>query len=187
MRLTEFATDTFEDFKEMFGKFLPIAMETIELQSLPKFHFDDYVDSPGQPTFGMYKNGQNIMHIGLAGRHPVDILRTIAHELVHYKQDTEHQLNIHSGDTGSPEENQAHQLAGVVMRHFNKQYPEYLHSKPVVENFADGKGPGRPGDSQRHGIPKKATMAELEKASHSKGRKGQLARWQLNMRRGRKK
>jgi hypothetical protein len=55
------------------------------------------------------------------------------------------------------------------------------------ENFADGKGPGRPGDSQRHGIPKKATMAELEKASHAKGRKGQLARWQLNMRRGRKK
>jgi hypothetical protein len=57
----------------------------------------------------------------------------------------------------------------------------------VMENFADGKGPGRPGDSQRHGIPKGATMAELEKASHSAGRKGQLARWQLNMRRGHKK
>ena len=55
------------------------------------------------------------------------------------------------------------------------------------ENFADGKGPGRPGDSQRHGIPKGATMAELEKASHADGRKGQLARWQLNMRRGKKK
>jgi hypothetical protein len=57
----------------------------------------------------------------------------------------------------------------------------------VSENFADGKGPGRPGDSQRHGIPKGATKAELEKASHAKGRKGQLARWQLNMRRGHKK
>jgi gamma-glutamylcyclotransferase (GGCT)/AIG2-like uncharacterized protein YtfP/GNAT superfamily N-acetyltransferase len=56
----------------------------------------------------------------------------------------------------------------------------------VAENFADGKGPGRPGDSQRHGIPKHATMAELEKASHAGGRKGQLARWQLNMRRGKK-
>ena len=57
----------------------------------------------------------------------------------------------------------------------------------LAENFADGKGPGRPGDSQRHGIPKGATMAELEKASHAKGRKGQLARWQLNMRRGKKR
>ena len=57
----------------------------------------------------------------------------------------------------------------------------------LSENFADGKGPGRPGDSQRHGIPKGATMAELEKASHASGRKGQLARWQLNMRRGKAK
>ena len=57
----------------------------------------------------------------------------------------------------------------------------------TTENFADGKGPGRPGDSQRHGIPKGATIAQLEKASHAKGRKGQLARWQLNMRRGKKK
>jgi pyrimidine deaminase RibD-like protein len=57
----------------------------------------------------------------------------------------------------------------------------------VYENFADGKGPGRTGDSVRHGIPKKATQAELTKASHAKGRKGQLARWQLNMRNGRNK
>ena len=57
----------------------------------------------------------------------------------------------------------------------------------LAENFADGKGPGRPGDSQRHGIPKGATMAQLEKAAHAKGRKGQLARWQLNMRRGKKR
>jgi pterin-4a-carbinolamine dehydratase len=57
----------------------------------------------------------------------------------------------------------------------------------VAENFADGKGPGKPGDSQRHGIPKGATMAELEKAANAPGRKGQLARWQINMRRGKKK
>ena len=61
------------------------------------------------------------------------------------------------------------------------------YKKPVEENFADGKGPGRPGDSQRHGIPKGATIAELEKAAKAPGRKGQLARWQLNMRRGQKK
>jgi hypothetical protein len=67
------------------------------------------------------------------------------------------------------------------------KYPAYGSRQDVGENFADGKGPGRPGDSQRHGIPKNATMAELEKASHAGGRKGQLARWQLNMRRGHKK
>jgi 5'(3')-deoxyribonucleotidase len=64
---------------------------------------------------------------------------------------------------------------------------ETTPKKKFGENFADGKGPGRPGDSQRHGIPKGATISQLEKASHATGRKGQLARWQLNMRRGKKK
>lgn len=57
----------------------------------------------------------------------------------------------------------------------------------LAENFADGRNPQDKGDSQRHGIPKGATMAELEKAAKASGRKGQLARWQLNMRRGQKK
>jgi hypothetical protein len=73
-----------------------------------------------------------------------------------------------------------------INKNKNDPYAQ-TYKKPVEENFADGKGPGRAGDSQRHGIPKGATMAELEKASHSAGRKGELARWQLNMRRGKKK
>jgi hypothetical protein len=70
---------------------------------------------------------------------------------------------------------------------FEQSTGHNMSVRGLQENFADGKGPGRPGDSQRHGIPKGATMAELEKASHASGRKGQLARWQLNMRRGKKK
>ena len=62
-----------------------------------------------------------------------------------------------------------------------------INTEGLAENFADGRNPQDKGDSQRHGIPKNATMAELEKASHAAGRKGQLARWQLNMRRGHKK
>jgi pyrimidine deaminase RibD-like protein len=82
------------------------------------------------------------------------------------------------------------------LRHLCKKFADTFLKKDVdeagiginvYENFADGKGPGRPGDSLRHGIPKHATKAELEKASHAKGRKGQLARWQLNMRNGHKK
>jgi len=60
-------------------------------------------------------------------------------------------------------------------------------NQDVAENFADGRNPQDKGDSQRHGIPKGATMAQLEKAAKAPGRKGQLARWQLNMRRGQKK
>jgi hypothetical protein len=60
----------------------------------------------------------------------------------------------------------------------------------VDENFADGKGPGRPGDSKRAGIPKGASIAQLKKIRGSKTaspRKKQLAHWQINMRNGKKK
>jgi hypothetical protein len=80
-----------------------------------------------------------------------------------------------------------HDAGHGVWQHIAQKLGLQYDAHMVKENFADGKGPGRPGDSQRHGIPKHATMTELEKASHAKGRKGQLARWQLNMRRGHKK
>ena len=58
------------------------------------------------------------------------------------------------------------------------------------ENFADGKGPGRAGDSKRAVIPKGATITQLKRIRSSKtasARKKQLAHWQINMRQGRKK
>lgn len=61
------------------------------------------------------------------------------------------------------------------------------NAQTVTENFADGKGPGKPGDSARHGIPKNATLTQLDSIGRGKGRKAQLARWQANMRRGRKR
>jgi len=58
----------------------------------------------------------------------------------------------------------------------------------VGENFADGKNPGRKGLSKRVGIPKKASLGQLEKiAKSSSGERRRMAQWQLNMRRGKKK
>jgi hypothetical protein len=65
-----------------------------------------------------------------------------------------------------------------------------LQLASMEENFADGRGPGKPGDSKRAGIPKGASIAQLKKIRSSKtasARKKQLAHWQINMRQGRKK
>ena len=62
--------------------------------------------------------------------------------------------------------------------------------RQVRENFADGRNPQDQGDSARHGIPSKASIAQLEKIRSSDSaspRKKQLAHWQINMRRGRAK
>jgi len=57
----------------------------------------------------------------------------------------------------------------------------------VWENFIDGKHPEDKGDSKRLGVPKHASLTQLDKIGHGSGRKAQLARWQANMRRGRAK
>ena len=200
--------------------FLPLAIKHLELKKLPKIKLLDEVETEHMPSFGKFSNDERTIHLGIKNRHPNDILRTLAHELTHYAQGQRDELDADSGATGSPEEDQANAEAGVIMREFNQQFPQYMELKPIVvekwsnkykksincanpkgfsqkahcagrkkanENFADGKGPGRAGDSQRHGIPKGATIAQLEKAAKASGRKGQLARWQINMRRGKKK
>lgn len=119
-------------FIDMFKKFLPLAMKYIGLKDLPRMVFLMSISDEDQPTFGRYVNDEKTLYVALANRHPNDILRTIAHELTHYKQDTEHALHAASGETGSEHENEANSVAGIVLRHFNKQYPEYLKIRPVV-------------------------------------------------------
>jgi hypothetical protein len=135
MRAKQFITESTQKkdiFIEMFKKFLPLAMEHIRLTDLPRMVFLSNIDDEEQPTFGRYVTDEKALYVTLANRHPNDILRTIAHELTHYKQDTEHSLHNGSGETGSDHENEANSTAGIVMRHFNKTYPEYLKVKPLV-------------------------------------------------------
>lgn len=134
MRASQFIVEGQEEnanVVEMFKKFLPLAMEILQIDSLPRMEFVTKVNDTEQPTFGLYSNGDRILKVALTNRHPNDILRTVAHELTHYKQDINDELNNDSGDTGSNEENEANATAGIIMRHFNKQYPEYLRSKPL--------------------------------------------------------
>jgi hypothetical protein len=190
MRAKEFTSigESKERFVEMFQRFLPLCMEILKLDSLPRIIFAMHIKDTHQPTFGRYNNDEQTLEVALANRHPNDILRTIAHELQHYKQGQEHRLGPDAGDTGSPIENEANAMAGIVMRNFNKQYPEYLGDRPIVaENFADGRNPQDKGDSKRHGVPTKASVSTLRKVAKQGGRKGQLAHWMANMKAGRAK
>ena len=55
-------------------------------------------------------------------------MRSIAHELVHMKQDIDGRLEDNNHDTnneaGSPIENEANSVAGVIIRKFGEEYPE---------------------------------------------------------------
>ena len=59
-------------------------------------------------------------------------------------------------------------------------------NESVIENFADGKNPGRKGLSKRFGISQTMSISQLKKiAKSSTGEKRRMAQWNLNMKRGR--
>jgi len=126
------AKTTEQEFIEIVQDFLPFAMKELRIKVLPKFKLMAQIPADGQPTFGKFVDTENTIYLALDQRHPLDILRTLAHELVHFRQNTEHQLDDASGETGSPEETEAHEVAGIIMRNFNKAHPEYF-SDPAIQ------------------------------------------------------
>jgi predicted nucleotidyltransferase len=74
-------------------------------------------------SFGYYDPRTQEINISAHNRNLADVLRTIAHEMVHHKQNLKGILNINSGQDASPEENQANQLAGLLLRVYGRNNP----------------------------------------------------------------
>jgi hypothetical protein len=53
-----------------------------------------------------------------------DVLRSLAHELMHFKQKLRGELHADSGKDGSPHENEANTFSGVMIRKFGRMFPE---------------------------------------------------------------
>jgi len=104
-------------------KFAPWVAEQLDIKQLPKI---ELLDKPMNTSFGTYDADNNCLYLVTAGRHPIDVLRTLAHELTHHKQNLAGQLDANSGDTGTDEENEANANAGIVMRDFASANPEYF-------------------------------------------------------------
>jgi len=126
-----------DEFRQILKIFLPFAQKIIKLDKLPTIILRKKLDDDHQPTHGRFHNEQYVLEVAIANRQPVDILRTLAHELVHAKQQRDGVMI--DPTTGSEDENEANSLAGVVMRHFNKQYPEFLSFQPVAESNKNGR------------------------------------------------
>jgi hypothetical protein len=74
-------------------------------------------------TFGRFNGGTGQLEVSIAGRHVMDVLRTIAHELTHQHQHEREDVPEHAGETGSEWENEANARAGILMRDYGQDHP----------------------------------------------------------------
>jgi Zn-dependent peptidase ImmA (M78 family) len=116
MRFKEFLT---ESKKVQVKDFMNFVKDELGLSSLPKvIVIDDPKFSIDNKTFGCFNLGTDEIKIQTAQRHPLDIYRTLAHELVHYHQ--KQSGKEMSGETGSECENEANSKAGEILRKYTK-------------------------------------------------------------------
>jgi Zn-dependent peptidase ImmA (M78 family) len=135
-----------DEFEKLVHEFLPYVFKELKIKSIPPIHFKSGKDGlhikniPGitvvknsgfsqvKGTFGQTSHKNRIV-INVKNRHPLDALRTLAHELCHYHQ---HITGVRgTGETGSPTENEASVRASIIMRNFDFSHPELFKLNPL--------------------------------------------------------
>ena len=123
--LEETLTEPQEASDNVIADFIDFAAKALDLQQVPKITFsDDQELAKNMHSLGAYNPKSDELLVVKGPRLTADILRTLAHELVHRKQDELDPLSKEDGSTGSPIENEANAAAGVLLRQFGKYRPE---------------------------------------------------------------
>ena len=114
------------EYLQLLKTFVDFACDKLDIIDRPKITLLNNSDFTQEfKSFGGYVPGRNSLAVVIKGRALADVLRTLAHELVHA-----HQMELgtisdyHSGETGSFIENEANMIAGIIMRDFGKEHPE---------------------------------------------------------------
>jgi len=107
--------------------FISFAIKHLKLTKMPNIRLVGHSED-SKRTFG-HSIGNEIV-VRSVGRHPNDVMRTLAHELVHFKQGT-------TKDSSQEREDMANAMAGRIMRIYNTKYPNTFKSKAINE---DGEG-----------------------------------------------
>lgn len=106
--------------KEILNNFLAFCNDFLKLSKGYKLILTN--DRSDVVTTAYYIPSEYVVKIYIKNRALVDVFRSIAHELVHHKQNINGKLTDigKDGSDGSPIENEANALAGEIIRVYGK-------------------------------------------------------------------
>jgi hypothetical protein len=130
-----------KEFHDKLMSFVDFTCDKLGIDERPKLQYmgsDENGDKNpvNQPSFASYSPGEKLVRVSTKNRHPMDIFRSVAHELVHHKQNLDGRLGkdiAKEGSTGSKIENEANSEAGKVMRYYGSLNPNYFDMQYVTE------------------------------------------------------
>jgi hypothetical protein len=111
-------------YKDKLNAFVEFVADGLGITQVPKItYITNSKFTQDQRSFGGYVPESKEILVVVANRNLADIMRSLAHELVHARQDQDNELTANQGETGSEIENQANAVAGVIMRLYGKEDP----------------------------------------------------------------
>ena len=123
-----------DQLKKILHRFYRSCVDKLQLKNPPQLRLETTPDwSRENGSFGQYESETNTLILATSGRHVLDILRTMAHEMTHRQQDEREPLPIDAGETGSPWEDQANAMAGRIMRDWAEEQPEMFDGVTLEE------------------------------------------------------
>jgi hypothetical protein len=107
--------------------FISFAAKELGLSKLPKINFVGKSED-SKRAFGHFFSSpkKTEISIRITDRHPIDIVRTIAHELCHWKQQ---QQGIHNSEISK--EDYANAMAGRIMRKYDTSHPKLFTQRAI--------------------------------------------------------
>ena len=127
-----------DHLKKILHRFYRSCVSKLELKDPPRLRLETTPDwSKENGSFGQYESETNTLILATAGRHVLDILRTMAHEMTHRQQDEREPLPADAGETGSPYEDQANAMAGRIMRQWAEEQPEMFDGATLEESISN--------------------------------------------------
>jgi hypothetical protein len=94
----------------------------LKMNQMPRIIVVHTVNFPEMAgTFGQYNPLSGEFRIAVANRHTMDILRTVAHELVHHKQ-----TELNSTRSRAEKEYEANTYGGMLIKLFGVKCPHFF-------------------------------------------------------------
>ena len=84
-----------------------------------------YKRTPEFKTHAYYNPDSKKICVCVQGRQTADILRSIAHEMIHHKQNQDNKLTKNVKDIGGPIEDEANARAGSLVKKFGYDFPDF--------------------------------------------------------------
>jgi len=107
--------------------FISFVKKELNLHTIPPIEFVNY-DLNSEKTFGVFNKKNSHIKVRAKDRHPIDVMRTIAHELTHYKQ----KQTKKSGEQKL--EDDANAIAGRIMKKYDVKHGNVFKQKPMNED-----------------------------------------------------